>query len=143
MKKTILSFIIILVIIGTATRQNSFANNRFSQDHITKMLKSFYTCLATIHNLNKLDSVKRLNCTSNYFKEIENQEMLDYEPLIKAQDFGFDCLKTLTIKKDLKRADLYYVTYIEPNTKMKVTIKLIIVKEKERYKIDYVFLDKI
>jgi hypothetical protein len=126
-----------VVILDSATCQNT------SQEQITKMLKFFYTCLATIHNLNKLDSVKKLNCTCNYFKEIEKQEMLDYEPLIKAQDFGFDCLKTLTIKKDLKRDDLYYVTYIETYTKMKVIIKLIIVKEKEQYKIDYVFLDNI
>jgi hypothetical protein len=67
---------------------------------------------------------------------------LDYEPLIKAQDFGIDCLKTLTIRKDLKRDDLYYVSYIEPSTKMKVIIKLIIVKEKGLYKIDYVFIDE-
>jgi hypothetical protein len=139
----ILFFNISIIFFGPLRCYNSLAQKQNSQEQITKMLKNLYINIATIHDLHKLDSIKRLNCTSNYYKEIENQEMLDYEPLIKAQDFGVDCLKTLTINKDSKRDNLYYVSYIEPTIKKKVTIRLVIVKEKDLYKIEYVFLDGI
>jgi hypothetical protein len=141
--RIILYFVISTFILGSATCQNSYIKDKLAQEEIIKILKSFYTHLATIQNLNKIDSIKRVTCTKNYFMEIENHDELDYEPLIKAQDFGFDCLKTLAIKKDLIRDNLYYVSYIESATKLKVIIKLIIIKKNEQYRIDYVYLDSI
>jgi hypothetical protein len=111
------------------------------------MLKDFYTDLGVIcsdpyhFSLEKVYSLKKLNCTANYFEEIEKQGMLDYDPLINAQNFSPDYLKTLIIKKDIRKDDIYYVSYITPYDKRKITIKLKIAKEKESYKIDYVFLD--
>jgi hypothetical protein len=112
------------------------------------MLKKVYTDIASIcsdpykFNLDSIYSIKKVNCTANYFKEIESQEMLDYDPLINGQDFGMEYLKTLAIKKDLKNDDIYYVTFLTPVYGRQKTIKLRIVKENDRYKIDYVFLDK-
>jgi hypothetical protein len=148
-KVFILFFIISICISGSLSCFNSVAQNHFSQEQITQMLKNLYTNIAIIcsdpylYSLEKIDSIKRLNCTANYYKEIKDQGMLDYDPLLKAQDFRVEYLKTLTIRKDLKREDLYYVSYITPYDNMKLTIKLIIVKEKESYKIESVFLDGI
>jgi len=142
-----LFLIITKLVIGSTTYQDSVVRSKFSQDQITKMLKDFYTDLGVIcsdpyhFSLEKVYSLKKLNCTANYFKEIEKQGMLDYDPLINAQDFSPDALKTLTIKKDLQKDDIYYVSYITSYDKRQITIKLKIVKEKEAYKIDHVFLD--
>lgn len=113
----------------------------------SEMLLKFYTSIARIFsypNTYYLDTIVNIYYTENLRKEINNPELdLGYDPLIKAQDFNFDCVKTLTIKKDLKRDDLYYVSYINPYDNIKETIKLLVVNDGGHYKIDYVYLDEL
>ena len=139
-------FAINVFVIVSAMGQNSVANYNDSQYQITKMLKSFYTGLAEICsemelNLDKIDSLKKLNCTKNYYRFLEKQGMLDYDPLVKGQVFGLEYLNTLTIRMDPVKKNLYYVSFIRPYNKEIATIKLIIARESKSYKIDSVYLD--
>lgn len=81
-------FVINVFVIVLAIGQDYDVQYNNSQDQITRMLKTFYTGLADICsemelNLDKIDSLKRLNCTKNYYRFLEKQEMLDYDPLVK------------------------------------------------------------
>ena len=87
-----------IVVLGSTTCQVAETQNKYSQDRITKMLNNYYKSLAVIcsvpylFSLDKIDSLTRSVCTENYINEIKKVEMLDYNPLIKGQDFGPDYL---------------------------------------------------
>ena len=114
-----------------------------SDEQILGMLKSFYSSYITENakmplNIAKIKSIEEKYCTINLLSKLENQE-LDYDPFLKAQDSNIDWLKTLTIKRDSTKQDLYNVSYIEIYSNTKVTIKLIVIKQEEFYKIDSVW----
>jgi len=124
--------------------------DEFSQSQISKMLTDFYSKLAALCsdpnelNLEEIYLLKKEYCTSNYFKEIEelnDPDILDYEPLVNGQDFGNEYIKNLSIEKDKVKSNIYYVSFSKPNDKQKTIIKLRIAKINRLYKIDYVFLD--
>jgi len=136
------------MLISILSCKNVRAQDNFSEEQVKRMLNSFYTSYMAGHTnfkehlFERLDSIERIYCTSNYFEECKKyKEMLEYNPLIKAQSSSIECSKTLTFKKDSIRNDLYYISYIFPYKKNQVTIRLTVIKENNDYKIDCVFLD--
>lgn len=117
--------------------------NKYSEKEIITMIKSFYTAYITETSkmppdFNKIEVIKKEYCTLSLLNKIEMQE-LDYDPFLKAQDCDAETLKTLSIKKDIKQKNLFYVSYNDNYTKTEITIKLIIKKENDSYKIDTIY----
>lgn len=83
----------------------------------------------------KINSIKKKYCTANLLRKIEKDE-LDYDPFLNAQDSNIEWIKTLSVKKDTKENNLYYVSYKDTYNGTQIVIKLIVLKEKESYKID-------
>ena len=110
------------------------------------MLKSFYTSYITQFSKDepfepKLDSIKKIYCTSRLIKEIKAKTSngeIDWDILINAQDSDTSYLNSLKIKLDPEIENLYHISYGDSRFKEKVRINLIVVKEKEVYKIDKV-----
>jgi len=136
------------IFFGTLSCKNAPVQDNFSEVQVKKMLNDFYTSFITVlssselFSSQRLDSIQRAYCTPNYFEEVmAHARDLERNPLIKAQAISLEYLKTLTIQKDKQRDDLYYVSYTNTDTQTQTTIKLVIVKEKDYYKIDCVYLD--
>lgn len=110
-------------------------------DASMEMLKEFYTeyikeMLKTSSSEKKLHSIRKQYCTIGLLNKIKSAE-LDYDPFLNAQDVDEDWLKTLSVSKDPQRKkDGYIISLVDNDTKTKTTVKLIVIKEKERYKID-------
>ena len=123
----------------------SFAQNNLSEDQqIRGMLKEFYTSYMTQFakwppEPKKEDSIRRKYCTTRLLKDIKNDEDLDYDPWLDAQDTDIAWLKTLSIKKNIGIPNGYIITYESSKYDgEKAFIKLTVVKEKDGYKIDSV-----
>jgi hypothetical protein len=85
----------------------------------------------------KLDSIINKYCTINLINQI--RDAYDYDPFIDSNNYEESFLKTLTVLRDKNFNDLYYVSYLVNNSK--TTIKLIIKKKFDQYKIDYLWLN--
>jgi hypothetical protein len=113
------------------------------EEKISSMLRTFYTNYITEisetsdakKEISYLDSLTHIYCTSSLLEKIKNEE-LDYDPFINAQDADIEWLKTLTINKDADVNNLYVVSYLETYSFQQIKIKLLIVKQKNCYKID-------
>lgn len=112
-----------------------------SDEEIMKMIKDFYTNYITENvkmppDGSKIFSLKKKYCTTYLLEKINNQE-LDYDPFLKAQDSNIEWLKTLIIKKDPSKKGFYEVSYTD-NTKQ-IVIKLTVIKQNESFKIDSIW----
>jgi hypothetical protein len=117
-----------------------------SDEQIISLCKNFYIGYiteiseGTLVNMEKnLDSIKQIYCTNDLLENIrrktENNEM-DIDPFIKAQDANIKWLKTLTVEKDTQKRYWYMVSYIDNYDEGKVIINLKFIKENGFYKID-------
>ncbi|GAA4930911.1 hypothetical protein [Mucilaginibacter defluvii] len=103
-----------------------------STDPKVAMLYKFYTAYITECSssndkaeLNLL-LLRKKYCTSNFLKQYQKLVVeTDADPLINAQDSDKDFLKSLTIKKNLKRADQYVVSYGNSIEMVNINLKVI------------------
>ena len=148
--KTILSFItatlMLLNSIGCIRAQNDDEQiiamlEEFYKSYITEMISSTPPKLVD----EKLDSIKSEYCTTNLLQKVEEQE-LDYDPFLNAQDSKSECLETLNITIDSIKSNSYiinyYVNILDPSYKKikeEVTIHVAVIKEEGSYKISDVW----
>ena len=109
---------------------------------IKQMLIDFYTEYITACDRggNAANIVKKY-CTNaflsnwDYFSDIENSQWIDWDPFLDGQYCDLEWLKTLQVYKDI-RENVYNVTY--QRREGLCTIRLLIVKVEDGYKIDAV-----
>lgn len=105
-----------------------------------EMIKGFYTNYITDMDkgdVSKLDTLQKESCTVNLLHKIPKlSKQMDADPFLKAQDTNIKFLKSLTVKKDLKKEGHYVVSY---GIDEKVAINLTVVKVNGEYKIDAVW----
>ena len=147
--KQLLKLLIIgLTLLDISNCKRALAQEDFPEKKVKEMLKEFYTAYITTFDkylpLNtqtfKIDSIKKKYCTSELLKYIIDQGRLDYDPYLNSQMIDLKKLETLTIRKDQKETDIFYVSYVYGNKK--TTIKLRLVKSGGSFKIDHIFLDE-
>lgn len=129
---------LILTLLFVATAITSKAQNS-SSDQAINMLNRFYTAymseFSSSHDLRTIQhdllSLRQKYCTSTCLKQYQKLvEETDSDPLIKAQDSDKDLLKTLKIKRNLNKPNLYTVSYIAINdNNEKVVINLIVINQ--------------
>ena len=108
-------------------------------------LKNFYTIyitdIAIGHSLNSSDSLKKKYCTPKLLNKIaehsdpEKLNWWDYDPFIKAQDSDTAFLKSLSIRMNNRKPNSYSVSYGSTDDSTKITIHLIVQKQKEGFRI--------
>ena len=131
-----------IILLSTLGCKNSSAQEKFSEEKVKEMLKEFYTSYITLNSkipndAKKNDSIIDKYCTKNAFNELAGEERIEYDPFLKSQMVETRILKTMTFRKDSAKDNIYYVSYTY--NKDHVTIKLLIVKEKDGYKIDLLY----
>ncbi|MCC8410717.1 hypothetical protein LJ707_17375 [Mucilaginibacter sp. UR6-1] len=110
-----LIFTLLFVLIAVTSKAQ-----RTPSDPKIRMLKKFYTAyISEVSNSNykaehNLQLLRKryctLSCLNQYKKLVEET---DSDPLINAQDSDKKFLKSLTIKKSLKKADWYRISYAD------------------------------
>lgn len=121
-------------------------SNSTSDEQIISLCENFYISYITeisegtlVNSDKRLDSIKQIYCTSdllkNFWRKMENNEM-DWDPFIKAQDANIKCLKTLNVGKNTQQINWYFVSYIDNYNGEKVVIELKYIKDNGSYKID-------
>jgi hypothetical protein len=155
MRSKILIILLISGIIFSTTllSKNPINQDIYSEEQAIKMLKNFYVSYITeASSIEKdwqirIDSIQRIYCSIKLINEVKKRttsRVLDYDPFLNSNNCNTEYLKTLSIKKDSIRKDIYYVSYIKPwNDKEKVTIKLVVVKEEGRYKIACIIVNNL
>lgn len=118
------------------------------------MLKEFYSDYNAIWAngndpkilIKKIDLIEQKYCSKKLYddlKKLSEKQGLDHD--IFTNDFGTDdeSLKTMSIIKDPQKTNEFIVSYIVSTSdpvgkkiKEKVTIHIVVVKDKESYKID-------
>lgn len=120
-------------------------NNDVENDiKIERMLTNFYTAYikeiasGDLKFEKKLDSLKNLNCTKILLDSIANEfeeNELDYDPFINAQDASMEMIKTLSIKKINNSKNKFNVQYLDEYSGRKTNMKITIVEENGDFKI--------
>jgi hypothetical protein len=133
-----------VILLSTLGCKNSSAQEKFSEEKVKEMLKNFYTSYITENstfpvNQKKRDSIEKKYCTPYVLREYADEPSIEGDPFLRADIMHPSILKILTFRKDASRDDLYYISYKLPAEKEPRTIRLLIVKEKDSYKIDLVY----
>ncbi|MFL5789323.1 MAG: DUF3828 domain-containing protein [Flavisolibacter sp.] len=142
MKRKLFAFTLLLILISVSSycvqAQNAYANKSAEG-----MLKEFYTKYITEvfmgANEKKIHLILKKYCTVKLLNKVPKlTQNIDGDPFLKAQDSDTSNLKSLSIKKDNKRKNIYSVSYIA-NPNHQITIHLLVVKESGSFKIDSVW----
>jgi hypothetical protein len=123
-----------------------FAQDSSDQEKI-KVLKEFYRAYTTEiqHidlNSERLDSIEKKYCTQKLLDWWENEE-LNYDPFINAQDLNPELYKILNIYRDNSRENKFIVTYnyFENKPEYESKIELIVIRSGDGYKIDQILIE--
>lgn len=119
-------------------------NRPFDKQAIT-MLKEFYLAyftasskLPTPVNLRDIEALKKKYCTDKLYSKIKAQYKSGYveaDPFTQSQDINIAWFKNLSFNKDLGKLNNYNVSYMEPYSNEKVTIRLTVIKQGNDFKI--------
>ena len=141
--KTILTtaFIFYIILFSFACTQNQTFS---SEKQVISLLNNFYTSYITERSkmpedFDKINSLKTKFLTQKLITKIDTADIdeLDYDPFLNAQYCDIEWLKTLIIRKESTDNNCFEITYQKNyfNTE-KTSIKLIIIKQKDGFKID-------
>jgi hypothetical protein len=105
--------------------------NNSSEKTAETLLKNFYTEYMTLIASNTLDSkkeefIKQKYCTKELLNKINKQfeeEELDYDPFLKAQDANLENLSSLKIE-NVNKDNQYKVRYIDNYSLKKIEINI-------------------
>jgi hypothetical protein len=136
-----------LVLFLVAAAFTAKAQNQPADKGIT-MLTEFYKAYISVSSNEQMDlkvmeakltALRRNNLTKACQKQFtELIEETDGDPIIKAQDTYKELLKTLVIKKDVKKSNRYLVTYTDiAGSRQKTTIYVTLAMQGNNLKIAY------
>jgi hypothetical protein len=121
------------------------AHNAPSDRQAIAMLTEFYTAYITAFSklptpdaLKKLDALPKKYCTAHLLRKINaryQQGHVDADPFTHSQDVDLSWLNTLAVRKDVKSANSYTVSYGDGASTFKVVMHLTVLKQGDRFKI--------
>lgn len=112
-------------------------------DTAIKMIRSFYSEYITINNEVSVDearlaAIKKKYCTARLLSALQQEEM-DYDPFLNAQDCDTSWIRTMSVKHDVLENDIYHVQYKDVSTQENIRVKLKLNHENGEYRIDKVY----
>ncbi|MDR3142339.1 MAG: YbjP/YqhG family protein [Tannerellaceae bacterium] len=150
MKKRNLNYVLLaLAIVILSCGQKAKSKTSVTQvdnreERAIQTLKEFYAayiseCDNLNGNLETMASIRNKYLTKTLRNKLEEQE-LDYDPIIQAQDCDKQTITTLEINPEPGR-NVYNVCYTFPYDNQKICIKLFLMEEKGSYLIDDIISD--
>ena len=142
MKTNKITCLILLLLLQVAVKAQT---NNYSEKEVIAMLRTFYTGYIneTVKlNSDQADTIVKKYCTALLQKQLYDED-IDYDVLLDGQFCDTDWLKTMTIHIDRNADDIYIVrfSYNSDGRKIYKKIKLQIIKENLKYKINKVIID--
>ena len=137
--------VLLLLLVGSlvTTNYNGVqAQNTPSDKQAIAMIREFYTAYITgwakqpptLDDMRKIEALKKRYCTASLLKKIDAQVRPEADPFIFAQDIDTEWLKTMSVKKDVRKFNSYIVSYLSyPNSK--TIIHLTVIKQGDKFKI--------
>jgi hypothetical protein len=117
------------------------AQDNLPDTHAIKMLEDFYTSYMkeftdlSYGHKHRTNVILKKYCTVSLINKIPKlADQMDSDPFLKAQDSDSSWVKSLVVKKDLKRSGVYIVSYRDGNNTNTI-IHSLVVKQKQIYKI--------
>jgi hypothetical protein len=154
------AFLSYLLLIFAITIQSCGQNSKKEVSHVVndtvvgvanreetavQTLKDFYT--AYISERSKPDenwestvSMKKKYLTKKLQEKLEDED-LDYDPIIDAQDCDENWTKTLEINAEASHENVYNVCFVSFGDNQKKRIKLLLIKDNGNYLIDDILSD--
>jgi hypothetical protein len=121
------------------------AQNTPSEKQAIAMLKAFYTAYITASSklptpdaLKKLAALPKKYCTATLQRKINAQYQhghVDADPFTHSQDVDLSWLNTLIIRRDVRNANSYTVSYGDEVSQFKAVIQLTVLKQGSSFKI--------
>ncbi len=142
MKTNKITCLILLLLLQVAVKAQNY---NYSEKEVIAMLRTFYTGYIneTVKlNSDQADTIVKKYCTALLQKQLYDVD-IDYDVLLDGQFCETDWLKTMTIHKDRNADDIYFVrfSYNSDGRKIYKKIKLQIIKDNLKYKINKVIID--
>lgn len=136
--KNLITVLTICVLLFNMVTCKSQPQNSSDEEVIIKTIRTFYTGYITENvkmpiNGSKILALKKQYCTAMLLDSINNQE-IDYDPFLNAQDANLEWLQSLTVQNDTSKNGLYIVSYTD-NGKW-IVVKLKIIKQNDSFKIN-------
>lgn len=107
------------------------------------MLREFYTAYLTemmkddlsTHGLSRLENITKRYVTAQLLDKINNEEELECNPFIDAQDYDNNWLKTLDVAKSESESGVFIVSFINEFDNNTKKVILLVTKNDSKYKI--------
>ncbi|TAF74136.1 MAG: DUF3828 domain-containing protein [Bacteroidetes bacterium] len=107
-------------------------------NHLTVFYRSYiHENVKMPTNDYKINLIKKKYCTNKLLQKIELDD-LDFDPLVNAQDYDLEWLKTLTIKEIITKKNTFSVSYIDNFSKKRIFLSVTVINESGSYKISFV-----
>ena len=129
-----------MLLFGCNYAKSIQAQENKSEKEMICMIKNFYTAYITenskmpIDTL-QIDALKKKHCTTSLLLKLENED-LDYDPFLNAQDCDINMLQSLNIKKAQVATDVYIISYLAEGHEDPVVIKMKVTKKGDAWMID-------
>jgi hypothetical protein len=126
-------------------QKNSETKDLNHNKQILSMINDFYTNWITessksFVNIDEQKLIISKYCSMHLIKlldSLKKERLLDYDPFMNSQIVMLDCLRTLEVRKDSLKNNVYHISYHLPNSDNElVTVEIFITQEKGTFKID-------
>ncbi len=141
MKKLILVFLLMVGVVTAKAQGNDASKLPPDLDMLEYFYKSYIISFSDGGDP-RLNTLKQAFLRKGFFTERglkRYQELFEekgYDPILKAQYANLAAADAVKAAKDPKQPGHYIVTYEDPD---KITVELSLVKEKDEWKIDYLY----
>ncbi len=120
------------------------------EEKVKSMLKTFYANYVRMNSgvdSDKTDSLMNKYCTAKLIRYANNlysepPSKINSDLFLQTQMIDVRILENLRIQKDLKADNVYYVSYTY-GSNSPIIVKLSVIKERDVYKIDHVFISEV
>jgi hypothetical protein len=124
--------------------KNTSTQEKYSEIEVKEMLRLFY-----VHYINKnaildqvkSDSILKVYCSEKlifHVNKLYAEQAIDADPFVNSQMIDVRMLEHIDFAKDVHKDYVYYVRYTYGDSKNE--IKLSVIKEKEIYKVNHIFI---
>ena len=145
MKAPTLLFLFLVGLLSMPSYGRVQAQNTSSDRQAIAMLKEFYTAditegckLPSLSALKKLRDLPKHYCTVGLLRKLNAQYQHGYveaDPFLQVQDVNIFWLKTLAVRRDLRSANAYTVSYRDAGSDFKAVIHLTVIRQGNDFKI--------
>lgn len=131
------SLLLCLLLVGFISCNSSSNESKKQEKLITTFYKEYINESERFpYDEKKVNQILTKYCTPELVTQLSNPDQ-DYDPFVNAQDHDPECLKTMKIKHDEIREELYHLSFNSYGRPVSITLELI--EDGDDYRISSVY----